>query len=75
MRIRTWQRNPPGMPERFWSAGPLETFPAQTKLQELDEWLRADGHRRNPGTTADLVAASLFAAFREGVLRPCVARP
>jgi hypothetical protein len=23
--------------------------------------LRADGHRRNPGTTADLVASSLFA--------------
>jgi triphosphoribosyl-dephospho-CoA synthase len=32
---------------------------------ELDAWLRADGHRRNPGTTADLVAACLFAAFRD----------
>ncbi|MCA9262719.1 MAG: triphosphoribosyl-dephospho-CoA synthase [Planctomycetales bacterium] len=27
---------------------------------ELDAWLRSDGHRRNPGTTADLVAATLF---------------
>lgn len=35
------------------------------RFAEFDHWLRADGHRRNPGTTADLVAASLFAAFRE----------
>jgi triphosphoribosyl-dephospho-CoA synthase len=32
----------------------------------LDAWLRAEGHTRNPGTTADLVAASLFVALREG---------
>ncbi len=49
-------------------AGLLESPPAIEKLKELDDWLRADGHLRNPGTTADLVAASLFAAFREGVL-------
>lgn len=35
------------------------------KLEELDRWLRADGNRRNPGTTADLVTACLFAALRE----------
>ena len=34
-------------------------------LAELDAWLRGDGHRRNPGTTADLVAATLFAALRD----------
>lgn len=34
-------------------------------LAEFDQWLRADGHRRNPGTTADLIAATLFAAFRK----------
>lgn len=28
--------------------------------QTLDAFLRADGHRRNPGTTADLIAAALF---------------
>jgi triphosphoribosyl-dephospho-CoA synthase len=33
---------------------------------EFDRWLRADGHSRNPGTTADLVTASLFVALREG---------
>jgi triphosphoribosyl-dephospho-CoA synthase len=39
-------------------------------LAELDTWLRSDGNRRNPGTTADIVAASLFAAFRDGDLSP-----
>jgi triphosphoribosyl-dephospho-CoA synthase len=38
---------------------------AQIELNRFDRWLRADGHRRNPGTTADLIAASLFAAFRD----------
>lgn len=32
---------------------------------DFDHWLRADGNRRNPGTTADLIAACLFAALRE----------
>ncbi len=38
-------------------------------VADLDFWLRQDGHRRNPGTTADLIAASLFVALREGVVR------
>jgi triphosphoribosyl-dephospho-CoA synthase len=42
------------------------------QLRELDTWLRADGNRRNPGTTADVVTACLFAAFREGTLPPPV---
>jgi triphosphoribosyl-dephospho-CoA synthase len=37
-------------------------------FSELDQWLRAVGHERNPGTTADLVAASLFVAFRQRAL-------
>jgi triphosphoribosyl-dephospho-CoA synthase len=37
-------------------------------IAEFDAWLRADGHARNPGTTADLVAACLFAALRENLL-------
>ncbi len=32
---------------------------------ELDFWLRADGNRRNPGATADLVAAALFVLLIE----------
>jgi triphosphoribosyl-dephospho-CoA synthase len=37
-------------------------------LRALDAWLRADGHARNPGATADLVAAALFAALRDGTI-------
>lgn len=40
------------------------------KLNDFDHWLRADGHRRNPGTTADIIAAILFAAMRMGVWQP-----
>ncbi len=36
-----------------------------TALHEFDTWLRSDGHRRNPGTTADAIAATLFAGMRE----------
>lgn len=38
-------------------------------LADLDFWLRSDHHRRNPGTTADLIAAGLFVALRDGRLR------
>lgn len=37
-------------------------------LSDLDFWLRSDHHRKNPGTTADLIAAALFAALRDGLL-------
>ena len=37
-------------------------------LADFDFWLRLDGHRRNPGATADLVAAGLFVALREGIV-------
>ncbi|MBC8113691.1 MAG: triphosphoribosyl-dephospho-CoA synthase, partial [Candidatus Saccharimonas sp.] len=39
-----------------------------SRFDELDLWLRADGHRRNPGTTADLIAATLFAVMRAGLI-------
>jgi triphosphoribosyl-dephospho-CoA synthase len=35
------------------------------RFADYDAWLRADGNRRNPGTTADLVAACIFAALRD----------
>jgi triphosphoribosyl-dephospho-CoA synthase len=41
--------------ESFWQAA-----------GDLDFWLRSDGHRRNPGATADLLAAGLFALLRDG---------
>ncbi len=37
-------------------------------VSEFDAWLRADAHQRNPGTTADLIAAALFVALREGMI-------
>lgn len=39
-------------------------------LSDLDFWLRSDHHRRNPGTSADLIAAGLFAALRDGIVSP-----
>jgi triphosphoribosyl-dephospho-CoA synthase len=45
-------------------------WPIQHDTAEMfaafDAFLRADGNQRNPGTTADLVAAILFAALRDG---------
>ena len=40
----------------------------ERQIAEFDFWLRADGHRRNPGTTADFIAAALFVLLREGRL-------
>ncbi len=39
-------------------------------LADFDFWLRADGNRRNPGTTADLIGAGLFVALRNGMIKP-----
>ena len=36
----------------------------------FDAWLRADGNRRNPGTSADLVAAALFVLLWQGAIAP-----
>ena len=40
----------------------------QSALQEFDFALRVDGHRRNPGTSADLIAAALFVLLRDNRL-------
>lgn len=39
------------------------------ELSDLDFWLRADGNRRNPGTTADMTGAALFVCLRRGTIR------
>ncbi|HEV3417985.1 MAG TPA: triphosphoribosyl-dephospho-CoA synthase [Pirellulales bacterium] len=44
--------------ESFWQAA-----------DDLDFWLRSDGHRRNPGTTADLIATGLFALLRDDKMK------
>lgn len=38
-------------------------------VSELDFWLRSDGNRRNPGTTADLIAAGLFVLLANGEIK------
>jgi triphosphoribosyl-dephospho-CoA synthase len=44
-------------------------------VADFDFWLRSDGHRRNPGTTADLITAGLFVTLWEGSLRLPTAEP
>lgn len=51
------------------AAGPVGSEAYQRALADLDFWLRCDGHRRNPGTTADLIAAGLFATLRDGIIK------
>ncbi len=51
--------------ESAWPAEPS----GWSLLLQFDQWLRADGHRRNPGTTADFVAATLFAAVRDDLIQ------
>lgn len=51
-------------------AGAPETESYLKAVSDLDFWLRSDGTRRNPGTSADLIAAGLFALLRDGELRP-----
>ncbi|MDF1745119.1 MAG: triphosphoribosyl-dephospho-CoA synthase [Gimesia sp.] len=37
-------------------------------LAPFDSWLRFNGNQRNPGTTADLIVATLFVALRDGFI-------
>lgn len=54
------------MAQAVLASGWPTTRRSQQRFLKLDHWLRADGHRRNPGSTADLVAATMFASFRLG---------
>jgi triphosphoribosyl-dephospho-CoA synthase len=54
---------------RVLEEGWPHTAAGRTALAELDGWLRAEGRRRNPGTTADLVTACLFVALRAGIIQ------
>lgn len=48
--------------------GGLQTPEGLRDGRNLDAYLRSDGHRLNPGTTADLITASLFVALQTGKL-------
>ena len=58
------------------NAGWPDTPDSQALFDDLDNWLREGGrrrnrrNRRNPGTSADLVAAALLTALRCGWVRP-----
>jgi len=61
--------------EHVLALGGLRTPEGITALHDFDRWLRAEGNSRNPGTTADLVAACLFAMLREGRMQWPSERP
>lgn len=46
--------------------GPPDRDEYHEATADLDFWLRSDGHRRNPGAIADLLAGSLFVLLRDG---------
>ena len=50
------------------AAGGVRTAEGRRALRSFDESLREPGNALNPGTTADLVTATLFVALVEGML-------
>ena len=61
--------------KRGWAEAEEASRRARTVLDEgwkeldrFDDWLRAEGHARNPGATADLLTACLFVLLREGTI-------
>lgn len=59
-----------GLAHRVLQAGRPGDEAYYDELAELDFWMRSDSNRRNPGTTADLIAAALFVALRESLIQP-----
>lgn len=57
---------------RVLQAGWPDTTAGRDAFAQFDGWLTALGNARNPGTSADLVTASLFAALRESRIAPSV---
>lgn len=53
---------------RVLSLGGIQTPEGRAEALQLDRHLRSNGHRLNPGTTADLITACLFVALRENTL-------
>jgi triphosphoribosyl-dephospho-CoA synthase len=52
------------------SAGAREVLAGRRALQSFDASLRTERNKLNPGTTADLVTATVFVALLEGILAP-----
>lgn len=49
-----------------WNEFQAKAESIQERLAEFDFYLRSDGNRRNPGTTADLIAAGLLVSLLLG---------
>lgn len=58
------------MASRVLNAGEPGEPAYEQGLGDLDFWMRSDHHRRNPGTTADLIAAALFVSLRDNIVQP-----
>ncbi|MDP6443645.1 MAG: triphosphoribosyl-dephospho-CoA synthase [Pirellulaceae bacterium] len=56
--------------QRTLDAGDPSSADYQREINELDFWMRTDGNRRNPGATADLIAAGLFVALYDQTFPP-----
>lgn len=52
------------------AAGWPDSAEGHRQIDEFDQWLRADGNRRNPGTTADAIAAVLYSVMRDKMWSP-----
>jgi triphosphoribosyl-dephospho-CoA synthase len=50
--------------------GGIATTEGRAAGVALDQYLRSDGNKLNPGTTADLITACLFVALRENKVTP-----
>lgn len=58
------------MAANVFRLGGLDTTEGRKAGRDFDCYLRSDGNRLNPGTTADLIAAVLFVALRERIVTP-----
>ena len=47
---------------------PFGSVAYYSAIEDFDFWLRSDSNRRNPGTSADMIAAGLFLLLRSGQL-------
>lgn len=60
---------------KFFASKAIDCFESDSidayfsAVGDLDFWMRSDGHRRNPGTTADMIAAGLFVALASGQMQ------
>ena len=49
--------------QAFHQNGTTTSESYRSALSELDFWLRSDGNRRNPGTSADMITSAIFTAL------------